>query len=1049
LSLAGALLAGAVAASNHGEVIQIFEIREQFGVSHPKQIIDFDFSKQIDPKNTYVVGPNGSEVPFQVLHDGKIAMEAELPAYRKATWTLHAGHAPELFAGFVQVLERQTYYEVTNGVTGVRIARSTAGSAQNRAPIQGIFYRDGHWAATGPNYLTDDRGARLNARSMQVRFVERGPLKVIIEVSYGFDRPELVYGGKVLIPRGIGFYKSTIELQAGQPSILVEDDTDIDLQYSLDVFDGLRPDKARYRGHHSTSVANGYEADGRQYRMWHERPAMDAIRDLQYTTPAPSSYTGTASYLRRMAIWDPWVFDSGWYWMLYNSHAGGDSNLLGIFAGRASEALGAGNSGPGLFTAPGVANQAPAAGITFQSNRRSPDARVFPRVRVSWGIFIGTKGNDLGDPYTVQNIARQMNLHGGINLNKVHRYQTTFDDPAGGYKPLYMSREQVRKLITRVATDEDYYKQLYNAEPTARPLLEMWRDASGRKMHELVQGTEDTAKDLLNALVNGDGIYDFRFHYWHGGLEMSRQAVWINSVLTSDLANANDKARVKAAAVLFANILFDNDFVPMFEGHGLNMGTANMPVQQSEYKDLYAILLSFQPMMQGRVESAERNALANLHHTVNEYGAHMGSTHYIGASMGPLLSTLQQLKTAGIVDAFRSEDRVAKFADFYLNLLTPPEPRFGGYRKLISIGDASTESSELYGQLATPFADTNPGLSSRLMAAWWQSGAMHSGFHGSTILKIDDTIPPANANLGSATFPGWYTVLRNGWATRNETSVWLVDGDFYRDHAHEDNGEVVIYALGAPLSIDWGSMYSPQVPGAFMHSLVIPESVLHCGWADTNPPLESTGFRWRNAKVETFESSTTSAYVRASYQSPNGTTWTRSIDSIHPDENYPILVIRDAFAGPDASSTKILTLNLMASSTGSTPQGTVLSLSPGLNKFEFTGQWLDDWYLYTRTNVPTQATIASWGHQWHPGREQAEFQKANGRPFEEHQYILRLRGTNDFTTILLPYRKGTRHQMDLSMDGSKIVVTQNGATTILDGSCYTFTSADAHVHHCR
>ena len=160
---------------------------------------------------------------------------------------------------------------------------------------------------------------------------------------------------------------------------------------------------------------------------------------------APSAYTSTAPYIRRMAVWDPWVFDSGWYWQLYNSKAGPDSNLLGIFAGRASEAIGAGNSGAGVFTAPANQDAEPIAGITFESNRRSPDASVFPRVRISWGIFIGIKGLDLGDPYQVQNIARQMNLHGGINLNKVYRYQTAFPDPPGGYGPLYMNRRAVRR----------------------------------------------------------------------------------------------------------------------------------------------------------------------------------------------------------------------------------------------------------------------------------------------------------------------------------------------------------------------------------------------------------------------------------------------------------------------------------------------------------------------------------------------------------------------------------------------------------------------------
>ena len=316
-----------------------------------------------------------------------------------------------------------------------------------------------------------------------------------------------------------------------------------------------------------------------------------------------------------------------------------------------------------------------------------------------------------------------------------------------------------------------------------------------------------------------------------------------------------------------AAVLWDNDFVPMFEGHALNLGTANMPVQQNQYRDLYAVLLPSRDQLPSRDrQGAVLRARANLHQTVNESGAAMGSTHYIDASMGPLLTTLQQLQTANLADAFRDEPRLARFAEFYLNLLTPPEPRFGGYRKLVSIGDGSTESSELYGQLATGFAASDPALSARLMAAWRQTGAMHSGFHGSTILKIDENLPVANPHLAGANFPGWFTVLRNGWGTRNETSAWLVNGDFYRDHVHEDNGTVVIYALGAPLSLDWGSMYSPQSAGAWMHSLALPETVLPFAWNNTAPHLDLLKFRWRNATVQAFESFPASGYVRANYE---------------------------------------------------------------------------------------------------------------------------------------------------------------------------------------
>ena len=964
--------------------IQTFCIREEFGVTHPPQIIDFDFGKRIDPDRTYMIGPLGTEVPFQVLHDGKIAVEAALAANARAEWKLYASEArraPQGFPNAVRIAESPDWYEIVNGLTGVRIART---GHPTWAPIQGILYRDGTWTATGPNALE----VSGHATGMNVRFVERGPLKVVVEVAYTI---------------GPSFYRSTIEMQAGQPSILIEDDTGTDLRYTLDIYRGLEPDQARYRGHHSGSIENGREPDGRQYRQWHERPAMDAIRDLHYNRDPPP--------IRRMAVWDPWVYDSGWYWQLYNSKAAPHANLLGIFAGPASQAIGAADSGAGIFTAPG-----PVAGIAFEARRRSPDARVFPRVRIAWGIFIGEKGADLGDPYKVQNIARQMNLHGGINLNKVYRCRTDFPDPPAG-QPMFMPRAAVDAVIARVRSDPEYYHRLYEAEPTSRPLLDMWRDPSGRKREELTASIAATAHDLLDALVNGDGIYDFRFHYWHGGLEMTRQAVRINAVLPD--------ARAKAAAALFASVLWDSDFVPLFEGHGLNLGTANMPVQQNQYRDLYAIFLSRDR------QGAVRRALTNLSQTVNLSGAAMGSSHYIGASMGPLLTTLQQLQTAGVADAFRDEPRLARFAEFYLNLLTPPEPRFGGDRKVVSIGDGSTESSELYGQLSTGFAAADPALSARLMAAWWHSGAMHSGFHGSTILKIDENLPVANPHLGDATFPGWFTVLRNGWGTRNETAVWLVDGDFYRDHAHEDNGTVVIYALGAPLSVDWGSMYSPPSPGAFMHSVAVPETALPFPWDTTATPLEQIGFRWQNATQQAFESFPASGYVRATYETKGATAvrWTRSVYSIHPDEDNPIIAIQDNLEGPH-----ITTLNLMAE-----PESPAPPLAPSLAPFRLTTPWLINCDLYAFTAAPAQTVIREWSHQWHPNREQNEFAKANGRPFEERQSIFRLRTTGTSTFLLLPWRKDHPRDASVHHDGVRTTISWNGATAALDPDCYSYT----------
>ena len=150
--------------------------------------------------------------------------------------------------------------------------------------------------------------------------------------------------------------------------------------------------------------------------------------------------------------------------------------------------------------------------------------------------------------------------------------------------------------------------------------------------------------------------------------------------------------------------------------------------------------------------------------------------------MGPVVNIMQEQK--GRVrpeeDPFRTQGRLSKFSEYLLHLLTPPEPRFGGRRKTVSFGDGSTEATELYGQLATGFREVNNVLSERLMAAWRQQGAPHSGFFGSSVLKINEALPDRSPMLEDADFAGALTVLRHGFNTPDETTAWLINGDFYR-----------------------------------------------------------------------------------------------------------------------------------------------------------------------------------------------------------------------------------------------------------------------------
>ena len=74
------------------------------------------------------------------------------------------------------------------------------------APIQGLRLRDGSWTATGLNKLHSVNGYGwfhnriLNANSITTTVVEGGPLKIVLRLSYAFDRPAYT-NPKVIQPR--------------------------------------------------------------------------------------------------------------------------------------------------------------------------------------------------------------------------------------------------------------------------------------------------------------------------------------------------------------------------------------------------------------------------------------------------------------------------------------------------------------------------------------------------------------------------------------------------------------------------------------------------------------------------------------------------------------------------------------------------------------------------------------------------------------------------------------------------------------------------------
>ena len=1039
-----------------GSARQTFELVEQFGVAHPDQIVFFDLNRKVDAQRVTLVDGAGQPVPFQVMSDNRLAVRTDLPAGMTKTWRLMAGETPA--AAGVQTVEKPEYYEIINELIGIRVPKAVANLTNTPAPIQGLRFQDGTWTAVGPNHMGRP------AKSMSVEFIERGPLVTRMQIVYRYDTAPLhSYIDKTVhpnfpdLPAGEGPYRTTIEIQAGQPSLTFEEECATDIAYKINITNGLTPDKAQYRGHHASAPDKGMNPDGTVYNSI----TRDALVNLNYDSPKERFSKTTYPFLSK---WDPWAVDTGWYWQLYDSRTNGSENLFGIFAGPASRLINPGLSGVS-FDTDRVESQ-PRVSLKVGFQRLMPTQQYSTHMRFGWGIFLGKKSVDVKPTEQVQGINRQLNLHSGVNLNTIDQLPLTFPDPQEGYGTLYAPVTAWQGVAQALREEKlkggrTFYGQQYGANPYLGTLLEYWANPTADSAKKAADDVNNFAKAYLNTLINGEGIYQQATHYWMGGARMSGYLIWMDQLLASDQLAEEEKLKLKRSAALFATALWDNDISPMQEDCGMNWGPANMSSMLRGTRYTFGLYLANHPNFRDKVAAIRKEALGLLYSYTGESGACCSCAHYTSASMVPILNLLQQMQMRGITDAFATEKRLTNYAEWEMQLATPPEVRFGGSRKIISVGDGCTEMSVRLGQIGTGFAKANPELSARLMGLWQAMGKPQDNFYGASLLKIDASLPAVSPKLGDAQFDGWMAVLRAGWETPDESAVFFINGDVLSDHRHNDQGEVILYALGAPLSLDFGSYTTPRASGGLMHSIALPEAWLGRAWDADHVPLDIPDrpgrCSWWQTQAQPLVSFRESASVGAQFTplgSPADLHWQRTVRFLHSDPAHPVIVIDDAFTGKELAGKPVIsTLNLMAQGAVATPAGHVapveriypavqilvpdqlpsagrpFELPAGLNQFGFTGQWLIDWDLYTDAATPMQAYIGNWGHKNHPTGELNQFAKAQGKPFEERQHILRLRGQDKIRTIILPYRKGERPD--------HLAVTKQGAGTVIHSGTMT------------
>ncbi|MBP6793480.1 MAG: hypothetical protein KA143_00420 [Saprospiraceae bacterium] len=952
-----------------------------------------------------------------------------------------------------QIDPKTKFLKVYNGHCGIVIPwqDATIKKVYDWAPIQSLIYADGKWSDHEPNKLT----TIVKPYSFTATIIREDKTAVQVLLHYKFKKQHFYFGRETYpgAEAGDGYYKMYITVWAGSKTISIAEDLNYDIFYALDINQGLQANQGRYRGFMANNKEEGYEEpSGQVYRREYERGyPMDATVDLDFSKD-------------KMFYWfigwsGPGVeIANGRYWQLYDNNANPNANLFGIYQGRASKLFHAAGLGPRIHSYPDKKSNANIE-LVFDLSRRGADNVFYPHKKIEWNFFIGTK-NDLKAPDKQQEIGNDFNSYAGLATRiKDYANRPVKLVPSFFNGSIYLSSKQIAALTYKLKTDPTYLNYIQSFDDGINSAIwDVLRNPQNAKkyVNELIA----YKNDLINAYINGDGHYSIPYRFSYGVRFFRSKAFLISAMFANPEIKLleNDKKELIQLIGLIARILWDNDAVPIDNESGLAMGTANIIHQYNQAgRYFFALLLADDPEFKARAREAYTQVNKELTEVIYDNGSAFGSPHYIGAALEPVLTLMLQLRNAGYPDLFNS-DRIKKFTRFYLSLFTPKSVRFAGNRKIIAMGDGTEESTIVTGLLAAGMEKSDPALSRQLYGLYF-NGPGRAGFHCLAPWTIDlDNKENIALPLSSCSYDGYHSNIRIAANTPIESSIWCVNGNKYFDHRNDDEGELILYALGAPLSLSRGSFYSPRADAAQIRSMVIPES-LFPAWAGADQPISNQKQVWyKTSLLEFAECKTFAKIAVVSYNQDSTMLWYRTVVCIYAQDSLPVIVLRDSVTGSEhniwsmtnMSAGAILINNqsvnpekkvfdYRSSQSQQLPLGTsTQSLRPDLNTFSFTGQEWPlhptkgiDWDIYSLSNDPISASTAMWSNTYQSNVEADEFQKTNQREYEEVQQLLRLRYGHTLTTIIIPRLKKTVRPLVTRINNPGRGISINSGITLI------------------
>ncbi|MHB9131386.1 MAG: hypothetical protein ACYDBB_09890 [Armatimonadota bacterium] len=817
-------------------VTSTFTIREPVGLAWERDRVTYPVTfprGQVKPDGLQLTDVAGKPVAAQLsdiafwpdkrtVKSAVLSFMAALQANENANWSLAAGSKT---VGQPQtdlaVRIGNGVIELTTSRFGIRLA---AGSKTFKtpveanalpAPIQGVRLRDGRWIGKG--WWQTDRPCV----GYRVEVLERGPVFARIALQYDFTDQTA--------------YRAIVELAEGQDIATVREEFNLSAGREYEMPEQPGPQGQKYR-YVLPKFTGEYGA-----MLWDWWGGSNGL------VPSPNAYIFSFYHGMQPDSLE-WFAEHPYERMSHKAAAPGDGGLKYPNDQRIISINSYYNWGQDECTALGAYNsQTPAAGevavmglrpsqwvhpdldphpVTtlnqfVQTNNLWLERRATPDLQLRVPTCLGKRmygiavlerkevmAKDAAGKKVTQKISdlpQRFIRMGRTRLDEVKDWVTVYNEPAN-YPQMLCKPGDLPALLKRVQDNG-----VTSDNDSLNPAINYLAKPNARNAQLLITGVTERSRSLLHGMLTGLDQDHNQYQMWFYN--------WVpNADVALGIPEITPAQRRKLLRLIAAHAYLSSspDFHPGRE-QGFGWGSINMPTQMRCATALTACLVPNHPHSSvwrtdmAKYFSAEILTRTNDAGASEEVGAYGGITiNTCALSLGALSRSDPKLDISAALQRFRA------VALYRLQYLLPYDVR-GGYRAPAPIGDSPYTKDGTMPLLWYLLAEQDPTTAAYLAWGIREDGIKPEGGWTPTSLFFDAnttaTVPPFTSRL----FEGAGMVMRSGFPSNEETYLNINAGGYSFGHGHPDRGCFILYAKGAPLMVDFGSQYVPNMRLTMIH----------------------------------------------------------------------------------------------------------------------------------------------------------------------------------------------------------------------------------------